>query len=394
MQLNDKVQHVYLVGAKSLGAYGGYETFVYKLTEYHQNKENIKYHVACKANGDGCMDESKFEGVTKINDHEFELHNAHCFKIDVPQIGPAQAIYYDVAALKTCCEHIKKNHIPHPIVYIMACRIGPFAAHFYKEIHKLGGTVFLNPDGHEWMRARWAAPIRKYWKISEQMMVKYCDLAICDSVNKPIIIYTLEAFQQHPSIDEIYVSCLEGWSAVLEAYAKQFNITKLKRIITGGATGQESIYNGLKAIKEDNEETKDIVVVIHDGNRPMLPQDVITDNLVKQKLFGSAVTVIPTTEVVFVSKDGVESNAALNREELWRTQTPHSYRFDELWTVHNQAIKDGVTNMAASCSLMQKYGYTTYFSKGSEKNIKITTVEDIEIFKALLSAKNDEWIKK
>ena len=149
MNSKKEVQHVYLVGAKSLGAYGGYETFVYKLTEYHQNKENIKYHVACKTNGDGCMDESKFDGVTKINDHEFEFHNAHCFKIDVPQIGPAQAIYYDVAALKACCEHIKKNHIPHPIVYIMACRIGPFASHFYREIHKLGGTVYLNPDG-EW----------------------------------------------------------------------------------------------------------------------------------------------------------------------------------------------------------------------------------------------------
>ena len=111
MNLRKEIQHIYLVGAKSLGAYGGYETFVYKLTEYHQNKENIKYHVACKANGDGCMDESKFEGVTKINDHEFEFHNAHCFKIDVPQIGPAQAIYYDVVALKTCCEYIKKNHI-------------------------------------------------------------------------------------------------------------------------------------------------------------------------------------------------------------------------------------------------------------------------------------------
>ena len=147
MNSKKEVQHVYLVGAKSLGAYGGYETFVYKLTEYHQNKENIKYHVACKANGDGCMDESKFEGVTKINNHEFELHNAHCFKIDVPQIGPAQAIYYDVDALKACCEHIRKNHIPHPIVYIMACRIGPFAGHFYKVIHKLGGTVYLNPDG-------------------------------------------------------------------------------------------------------------------------------------------------------------------------------------------------------------------------------------------------------
>ena len=212
--------------------------------------------------------------------------------------------------------------------------------------------------------------------------------------NKPIIIYTLEAFQQHPSIDEIYVSCIEGWNTVLEAYAKQFNITKLKRIVTGGATGQESIYNGLKAIKQDNESTDDIVVVIHDGNRPMLPQDVITDNLVKQEKYGSAVTVISTTEVVFVSKDGIESNAALNRDELWRTQTPHSYRFNELWDTHNKAIADGVGNMAASCSLMQKYGYTTYFSKGSEKNIKITTVEDIEIFKALLSAKNDDWIKK
>lgn len=111
MQWENEVQHVFLVGAKSLGAYGGYETFVYKLTEYHQNKKNIKYHVACKANGDGCMDETKVDGVTRINDHEFEFHNAHCFKIDIPQIGPAQAIYYDVAALKTCCKYIKEHRI-------------------------------------------------------------------------------------------------------------------------------------------------------------------------------------------------------------------------------------------------------------------------------------------
>lgn len=183
MKQNKEIQHVYLVGAKSLGAYGGYETFVYKLTEHHQSKENIKYHVACKANGDGYMDETILNGITKINDHEFEFHNAHCFKIDVPQIGPAQAIYYDIAALKYCCEHIKKYHIPHPIVYIMACRIGPFARHYYKEIHKLNGKIYLNPDGHEWMRAKWSAPIRKYWKISEQTMVKYSDLVICDSRN-------------------------------------------------------------------------------------------------------------------------------------------------------------------------------------------------------------------
>lgn len=183
MQQENEVEHVFLIGAKSLGAYGGYETFVYKLTEYHQNKKNIKYHVACKANGDGCMDETKVDGVTIIDDHEFEFHNAHCFKISIPQIGAAQAIYYDVVALNTCCKYIKKYKIQHPIVYIMACRIGPFAGYFYREIHKLGGIVYLNPDGHEWMRAKWSVPIRKYWKMSELMMVKYCDLVICDSVN-------------------------------------------------------------------------------------------------------------------------------------------------------------------------------------------------------------------
>lgn len=211
--------------------------------------------------------------------------------------------------------------------------------------------------------------------------------------NKPIIIYTLEAFQRHPNIDEIYVACLEGWEAVLNAYAKQFNITKLRRIVMGGATGQASIYNALCAVREDHTDTSEAVVLIHDGNRPMVSQDVITDNIVKQRLYGSAVTVIPTTEVVFVSGDGLVSNEALNREELWRTQTPHAYRFDELWAVHCRAIEDGITNTAASCSLMQKYGYATYFSKGSEKNIKITTAEDIEIFKALLNARNDAWIK-
>jgi len=177
------VQHVFLVGAKSLGAYGGYETFINKLTEYHQNNEKIKYHVACKANGDGCMNPKKTKGATITSDHEFEYHNAHCFQIHIPEkLGPAQAIYYDVAALKECCRIIKEQKIQHPIVYIMACRIGPFIKHYYNEIHSLGGKVYLNPDGHEWMRAKWSKPIRKYWKLSEQRMIKYCDLAICDSI--------------------------------------------------------------------------------------------------------------------------------------------------------------------------------------------------------------------
>lgn len=189
------MQHVFIVGAKSLGAYGGYETFVYKLTEYHQNNKNIKYHVACKANGDGHMDETKLENIKKINDVEFEFNNAHCFKISVPNIGPAVAIYYDVVALNKCCDYIAKNDIKNAIVYILACRIGPFAVHFQKRIHKLGGKVYLNPDGHEWLRKKWSPIVRKYWKISEQLMVKHCDLAICDSIN--IEKYIMKSYEKY-----------------------------------------------------------------------------------------------------------------------------------------------------------------------------------------------------
>ena len=177
------MQHVFIVGAKSLGAYGGYETFVNKLTEYHQNNEKIKYHIACKANGDGYMDETKLVGVQKINDAEFIYHNAHCFKVEVPEIGSAAAIYYDIAAIKYCINYIKENKIEKPILYILACRIGPFASWVKKEIHGLGGKVFVNPDGHEWKRQKWSGPVRKYWKFSEKLMVKHADLLICDSIN-------------------------------------------------------------------------------------------------------------------------------------------------------------------------------------------------------------------
>lgn len=182
-------QHIFLVGAKSLGAYGGYETFINKLTEYHQFDNRLKYHVACKANGDGCMDETKLKSVSQVKKNkkgeviEFSYHNARCFKIRVPNIGAAQAIYYDLKALSQCCNYIVKNQIPHPIIYIMACRIGPFIKCFEKKVHKLGGKIFLNPDGHEWMRSKWNKIIRKYWKESEKLMVLHSDLLICDSIN-------------------------------------------------------------------------------------------------------------------------------------------------------------------------------------------------------------------
>ena len=180
MQQEKEVQHIFLVGAKSLGAYGGYETFVYKLTEYHQNNKNIKYHVACKANGQGA---GIPEGAIR-NENGYTFHNADCFEIKIPEkLGSAQAIYYDCAALHNTIEIIKSENIKKPIVYIMTCRIGPFFNHYAKQIKRLGGRVFLNPDGHEWMRAKWSALVRKYWKYSEKKMVLGSDLIVCDSVN-------------------------------------------------------------------------------------------------------------------------------------------------------------------------------------------------------------------
>lgn len=181
MQQSNDVQHVFLVGAKSLGAYGGYETFINKLTEYHQFNSNIKYHVAVKANGQG----ARFpDGAERTSGNTYVYHNADCFEINIPEkLGPAQAIYYDCAALRKCVEIIRKDKIIDPIVYIMTCRIGPFFNHYAKQIKNLGGRLFLNPDGHEWMRAKWSAPVRKYWKYSEKKMVLGSDLIVCDSVN-------------------------------------------------------------------------------------------------------------------------------------------------------------------------------------------------------------------
>lgn len=175
------MQHVFLVGAKSLGAYGGYETFINKLTEYHKDNANIKYHVAVKANGQGAHIP---DGAKRTSPNTYVYNNADCFEIKIPEyLGAAQAIYYDCAALRECIKIIEIQNIPKPIIYIMTCRIGPFFNYFTKKIKKLGGKVFLNPDGHEWMRAKWSTIVRKYWKYSESKMVLGSDLIVCDSKN-------------------------------------------------------------------------------------------------------------------------------------------------------------------------------------------------------------------
>lgn len=165
---------VYIIGSKGIPAkYGGFETFVEKLTENQKNK-SIKYFVACTR-------ENSLK--SNISDDVFEHNGATCFSIDVPNIGPAKAIAYDIAALKKAIAISKQNKDKEPIFYILACRIGPFISKYRKIIHQMGGKLFVNPDGHEWLREKWSAPVRSYWKLSESLMVKYADLLICDSKN-------------------------------------------------------------------------------------------------------------------------------------------------------------------------------------------------------------------
>ena len=206
--------------------------------------------------------------------------------------------------------------------------------------------------------------------------------------NKPLIIHTLEKFQQHPSIDKIIVVTIPSWMDVLKSYAKQFGITKLEWVVPGGATGQESIHNGLMKLKE--ECSPDDVVMIHDGNRCMVSQEIISNSIATFREHGGAITAIPCVEAVFRSQDGKSSDISIPREQLFRTQTPHTYTLDKLLWAHEEAEKRGIEATAATCTLMNELGETIYFSEGSEENLKITTMADLHIMEALLQAKRNK----
>ncbi len=208
---------------------------------------------------------------------------------------------------------------------------------------------------------------------------------------RPVIVYTLEAFERHPAIDAIAVVCIEGWDQVLWAYAKQFNISKLRYVVPGGKNGQDSIRNGLFEL-EKHFAPEDFVL-IHDAIRPMVSAEIISDNIRVAREYGNAITVIPCAEAMLQTEDGIASSGSYPRDRLKRTQTPQAFRLGDICGLHRRALEAGITNSVASCTLKIEMGEQVFFSSGSEKNIKLTTVEDIDIFKALLAAKRAEWLK-
>lgn len=213
--------------------------------------------------------------------------------------------------------------------------------------------------------------------------------------DKPILIYTLEGFQRHPMVDAIEVVCLDGWHDVLWAYAHQFNISKLKWVVNGGNTGQESIRNGVYNL--EGEAKGDDIIIIHDGIRPLVDDTVLTDVIQKAKEFGNGVTSLPYNEQIFVvnSEDTNTTKRYIPRETLRRVSTPQAYQFERLDEAYHTAFEKeiGIYGSSYTNTMMVELGETLHFAAGSDKNIKLTTKDDLEMFKGYLKMDKDTWLK-
>lgn len=209
---------------------------------------------------------------------------------------------------------------------------------------------------------------------------------------KPILFYTLEGFQRHPEIDAIEVVCLEGWQDVVWRYAKEYNITKLKWIVSGGNTGQESIRNGVYNLED--KVSADDIIIIHDGIRPMVEETVLTDVIIKCRKYGNAVTSMPYNEQIFVvdPEDPTTTTQYIPRETLRRVSTPQAYKYGLLLEKYKEAFEKeiGIYGSSYTNTMMTELGVRLHFAAGSDKNIKLTTQDDLELFKAYLRAEKDK----
>ena len=211
--------------------------------------------------------------------------------------------------------------------------------------------------------------------------------------DKPVLVYTLQGFQQHPQIDSILVVCIDGWHDVVKAYARQFGIDKLKWVVSGGETGQESIRNGVFAL--EGVCAPDDIVVIHDGIRPLVDETVLTDVIVKCEQFGNAVSSMPYNEQIFIIDDEISTVKYIPRETLRRVSTPQAYRYEKLLWAYKKAFSEGIGIAGSSYTntMMVELGERLYFAAGSDKNIKLTSKDDLELFKAYLKSEKDNWLK-
>lgn len=249
-----ETKNVFIVGAKGIPAkYGGYESFVEQLTARQVSKD-IHYFVACR------------KDLSDNKNDIFTYNNATCFNVDVPNVGPARAILYDIKAMEWSIKYIKENNIEKPLIYVLACRIGPFINKYKKQLKRLGGKLYVNPDGHEWLRAKWSKPVRKYWKISEQLMIKHADLLVCDSLNIEKYIQT-QYKKYNPQTTfiaygaDIKQSTLENDSTELLDWYKKFDLEANNYYLIVGRFVPENNYETMIREFMRSKSEKDLVIV-------------------------------------------------------------------------------------------------------------------------------------
>ncbi len=201
--------------------------------------------------------------------------------------------------------------------------------------------------------------------------------------NRPMIVYTLERFQEHPDIDEIVVVCLDGWQEMVRAYGKQFGITKLKAILPGGKNAQQSTYHGLDYMMQQMDMKQGDIVVIHDAIRPMVSKDLISKSIQKCIKSGMGVAAIHVMDAIMRSEDGKSGFENIERNEIMKIQTPQAFDFKYIWDMHNQAIAQGKTGFWDNTGMLTSLGERIYFSEGSDFNMKVNTTEGVAMFKAL-----------
>lgn len=243
------MKSVFIVGSKGIPAqYGGFETFVDELVSRRKDK-NIKYYVACMGEGDN-----------------YEYNGAKCFRVKVPNIGAAKAVFYDLNAIKWVEKYARDNDIHDGVLYILACRIGPFFNRHVKRLHKLGFQVYVNPDGHEWMRAKWNWFIKKYWKLSEKLMVKHADLMICDSKN--IEKYIRNEYKKYtpntvfiPYGADTTKSKLKNDDKILMDWYKEHDISPKNYYLVVGRFVPENNYETILREFMKSNTKKDLVII-------------------------------------------------------------------------------------------------------------------------------------
>lgn len=203
---------------------------------------------------------------------------------------------------------------------------------------------------------------------------------------KPIIIYTLEYFENHPEVDDIVVVCLKSWIGEFKKLKSKYKITKVSKVVEGGSTGHESIYNGLKIMEE--KSSPDDIILIHDGVRPIISEELITENINTVRKMGSAITVSPVTETVMLLDEDSEIDSIPNRDFMRLAKAPQSFYYKDIWDVHKRAKEDNIQSWD-SADLMKRYGYKLATVESTPYNIKITSPSDYYIFRALFEAREN-----